>query len=388
MKLNILFILALNIIISACKPSLDKDNSAKIITLNHNADKNTALLPDTIFEEIVFTPLETSNESLIGTFEKLEVTEDRFYILDTRLSKALFVFNKSGNFLFKIKALGKGFGEFIHLNDFCIYKNKIVLLDYKKVLFYNLDGDFIEEKKIKWAAWNISVLDEQNVFLFDNSHVSKNKFCDYHIIKTDFSFNKNKGYLKPIQKEHHSNYRFQLFNDSLYITSPQCGDYTLYKYQDSKMIPYLKFDFGKYNIPKDKLNTEFSIEPSREELKPYVKVRNFILGSKLTYINYSQNGTIFTGLYFLTNGKFVSGARFNNYIILPPSIHYISKNQLYSIIDAERLLRFDNVLRNKSNDEYKMMLEENSSLQNTLQNISAVNNPVIATYKLKEGLFN
>ncbi len=387
MKLTIYFILVLNII-PACKPSLDKDKSAKIIILNHNADKNTALLPDTIFEEIVFTPLETSNESIIGTFDKLEVKEDRFYILDTRLSNALFVFDKSGNFKFKIRAIGKGLGEFTHLNDFCIYKNQILLLGHKKVLFYNLDGDFIEEKKIKWAAWNISVLDEQNVFLFDNSHVSKNKFCDYHIIKTNFSFNKNKGYLKPIQKELHSSYRFQLFNDSLYIVSPQCGDYTLYKYQDNKIIPYLKFDFGKYNIPRDKLNTEFSIELSMEELKPYIKVRNFILGSKLTYINYSQNGTIFMGLYFLTNGKFISGARFNNCIILPPSIHYINKNKLYSIIDAERLLRFDNVLRNKSNDVYKMMLEENSSLQNTLQNISAINNPIIATYKLKEGLYN
>jgi len=169
----------------SCVHSSDNIEDAKKTGTIHISHRNEAVIPDTLFEEVNYAPLETTKESMIGEVNKLVVTDNRFYILDKILAKTLFVFDKTGSFIFKLKVTGKGPGEVLEIMDFCIYENQLLLLDYRKVLFFDLDGNFIREKKIDFAPENISVLNDQNVFLFNNSHVSKNKFTDFHIAKTD-----------------------------------------------------------------------------------------------------------------------------------------------------------------------------------------------------------
>ncbi|WP_285055066.1 6-bladed beta-propeller [Pedobacter ginsengisoli] len=61
-----------------------------------------------IFESVSYIPLETTKESTFGRIEQLEVTEDRFIILDEN-TNCILLFKKDGKFVAKIKGGDKKF---------------------------------------------------------------------------------------------------------------------------------------------------------------------------------------------------------------------------------------------------------------------------------------
>lgn len=61
-----------------------------------------------IFESVSYIPLETTKESTFGRIEQLEVTDDRFIILDEN-TNCILLFKKDGKFVAKIKGGDKKF---------------------------------------------------------------------------------------------------------------------------------------------------------------------------------------------------------------------------------------------------------------------------------------
>lgn len=372
----------------SCVHSSDNIEDAKKTGTIHISHRNEAVIPDTLFEEVNYTPLETTKESMIGEINKLVVTDNRFYILDKILAKTLFVFDKTGSFIFKLKVTGKGPGEVLELRDFCIYKNQLLLLDYRKVLFFDLDGNFIREKKIDFDPENISVLNDQNVFLFNNSHVSKNKFTDFHIAKTDISFSDIKKYLNPKRKEIHSFYRFQVYNNEMYVTTPQFGDNTLYKYTKNNIMAYRNFDFGDYNIPKDKLNSQLDLRKLMDDkdIIDNIHILYFMIGSNFTYFLYVQNKQPYCGIYFNKSQNVICGSHFETHKYASTIMHSVKNDKLYSAVSADIFIRFNEFINKRPNKEYKKFKDKSSSFQIAMHDISGLSNPIIVTYHLKHDL--
>ena len=76
-----------------------------------------------IFETVDYIPLETTNESTFGRIEQLEVTDDRFVILDEN-TNCILIFKKDGKFIGKIKGGdkkypgGHSFHYSVRISDF------------------------------------------------------------------------------------------------------------------------------------------------------------------------------------------------------------------------------------------------------------------------------
>lgn len=90
-------------------------------------------------------PLETSDESLFGSIDQLEVWKDRIYLLDTYKTNAVLVFSATdGKFIQKIAGTGNGPGEFLTPHSFWIdYPDgSLYVLDrmMSKLLKYNLEN--------------------------------------------------------------------------------------------------------------------------------------------------------------------------------------------------------------------------------------------------------
>jgi hypothetical protein len=110
-----------------------------------------------IFESVDYIPLETTQESTFGKIEQLEVTDDRFVILDENTNSIL-LFKKDGKFVGKIKGgdkkhpSGYFFDYSVHIDGFELNRltKEIIFssFDMKTRVgtyhFYDLDG-----KKIK-----------------------------------------------------------------------------------------------------------------------------------------------------------------------------------------------------------------------------------------------
>lgn len=111
------------------------------INLEEQDYENTVFYTD-LFESIKIIPLETNSNCLIGQISEIEIYNDTIYILDKNIAKALFMFDKNGNFIKKIGSLGKGPGEYISPKSFTIdnITRQIKILDEYKVLLFSFVG--------------------------------------------------------------------------------------------------------------------------------------------------------------------------------------------------------------------------------------------------------
>jgi hypothetical protein len=123
------------------------------IDLDKAIHSEDIFLYSTIYKGIETILLETNESCLIGSINKMRVSDKYIFILDTDIAKGLFVFDKKGNFVRKIGNAGHGPGEYVNPSDFTIsYENNtIYILDYasNRINKYNLStGIFIKSINI------------------------------------------------------------------------------------------------------------------------------------------------------------------------------------------------------------------------------------------------
>lgn len=92
-------------------------------------------------------PLQTSDSSLVGAVVKVVKNDGRYYVSDR--SDQLSVFDAQGRFLGRIAGRGAGPGEYGRLLDFDVDDRQVVILDYQRLHFYSLDGEY--EKTVHMA---------------------------------------------------------------------------------------------------------------------------------------------------------------------------------------------------------------------------------------------
>lgn len=100
-----------------------------------------------------FLPLETSDRSLLGSIDQLEVWKDRIYLLDTYKTNAVLVFSATdGKFIRKMEGTGNGPGEFLSPHAFWIDRSggSLYVMDrmMSRLLKYDLES-FNYEEEIK-----------------------------------------------------------------------------------------------------------------------------------------------------------------------------------------------------------------------------------------------
>ena len=88
----------------------------------------------------------------IGVIDKMIVTKDKIYILDCYTAQQIFVFDKTGNLLFRIKNKGRGPKEYLSVADMQVdtIRNEILVNDAlaRSYLYYSTDdGTFLRREK-------------------------------------------------------------------------------------------------------------------------------------------------------------------------------------------------------------------------------------------------
>lgn len=144
-----------------------------------------------IFEDFKIIPLQTSETSLIGEISKIRMTENHIFVLDSRQSNAVFIFEKNGKLVKKIASEGVGPGELLAPVNFMINEKdeQLIVFDGRqgKFLFYNTSGDFLFDiKKPSLAScFDMLSLNGHFYFLVDGSENWRSR-----ILKTDMNFGK------------------------------------------------------------------------------------------------------------------------------------------------------------------------------------------------------
>ena len=122
-------------------PHLIRTDNAKIIGTDEMLD---------MVKSIDYIKLDSSEP--IGVIDKMIVTKDKIYILDCYTAQQIFVFDKTGNLLFRIKNKGRGPKEYLSVADMQVdtIRNEILVNDAlaRSYLYFSTDdGTFLRREK-------------------------------------------------------------------------------------------------------------------------------------------------------------------------------------------------------------------------------------------------
>lgn len=155
----------LTALIWACGAQPQNDSRAlelsdtKIIKITHDtphpirADNARIIGMDEMLDRVKsidYIKLDSSEP--IGVIDKMIVTKDKIYILDCYTAQQIFVFDKTGNLLFRIKNKGRGPKEYLSVADMQVdtIRNEILVNDAlaRSYLYFSTDdGTFLRREK-------------------------------------------------------------------------------------------------------------------------------------------------------------------------------------------------------------------------------------------------
>ena len=124
---------------------------------------------DSVIEKIDYVKLGDTGDVLIGKVTHLLITPDHFVIGDTRQAKAVFVFDRAGNVQAVISRLGRGPQEYQDLNTIFLSPDRqaigIVDNSTKKLLYFDMAGNFIKKQDLPFSCNGIEYLDDKTLML-------------------------------------------------------------------------------------------------------------------------------------------------------------------------------------------------------------------------------
>ncbi len=247
--------------LSAC---IKEDDRYQCITI----DKLDYTAWDSLIKIEQVIPFGSEMDSLyMSMAQKCIVGKKRILFWDYK-AKVVYAFDQKGAFLFTVGGIGHAENEYVDLRDvnFNSDESKIELLDVGSIKVYDTEkGHFIERKLHR-------EIDATNFYSFipykDNSYLffaPNNKFSIY---RTD-----EVGHLTGLRKS--KGYQF-IYNHFVhagknYVVYPDYGQFTIDYYEDGRLMPQYKIDFGGQNLPTNYLPENFKEFNKVDNMKNYFK---------------------------------------------------------------------------------------------------------------------
>ena len=264
---NVLLMICTCCILGCNERGVSVSESETVISIIPKEDDLSPFDLSPYLDTVKFVKLELTDESIIGSLDKVIIYEERIYILGTQ-THSLFVFDMEGNYLHKIAKVGQGPGEYLQLDFFDIDReNKhIVLTDLNDywVMRYDFDGNFLSKQKIPVWCEGVSVLPNKGIVLYANFRNNSDKLeqennliyldSDMQVKKACFPYHSKDFNGKGISTSVAG--QFYAFEEHLNFSFPRGSK--VYQIIGDSLITKYQFDFGK-----DMLSIENPVNPEQ-----------------------------------------------------------------------------------------------------------------------------
>lgn len=260
-SVNIFALVCLLLSFGGCRPSHDSTPSLAKHTIHFSEDNPAIFDPDEHYKVTKTIALETTEECLISSIDKLYLTDEYIIIVEIEKNR-IFLFDKAGKFVRKIGKKGDGPKEYNFFNDI-VYDNatqRIYAFERfrNKMYVYTLDGELekmIPSKfafnsfiKNQYGYWAYTCFEDQNpekhllMLLDDNLSTAIKKYFPQKAFGiTQFT--------PRFEVDNSSGKQYFYFDRSNII----------WQLSDSA-TPYILVDFGSKNLPYEKMSQCLSIK--------------------------------------------------------------------------------------------------------------------------------
>ena len=358
-----------------------------------------------VFDSIEFIPLETTSESLFGSIDQMEVTEDYFFILDTR-SKSILVFYKDGRLHTRIRSGGsdKYFGYFTldRIDKRIIINNQFS----NGLLVYDFDGKQIGKKPFPAGTKSLYYFGMNTVLYnlsrpFDAKPMPK---VPYDLAYTDgfSSIRKYVNSYNPKFENGEYNIEYNPFNFSGEKGSCMFSlpfDYKAYQLNDTGLLCTYRFIFPmQYSLPAN-FTTDSSYKGHRAQYvysekenaqKIYAVSNVYKMGDYILYAaptGQLKIGSDWNYLYNLKSGHLISFSRVtgdSSSYFFPILASLLEK--VDAVYDGDIFSSFASFRVFAIKNNIDKMVNYPSSIQKLLATGTKNDNPVIVKVRLKTNL--
>lgn len=207
-----------------------------------------------ILDKAHFIPLETIDESVIGSILQIKYYQDKIFVLNRAGQQvSLLIFSSKGEFLDKIGETGKGPEEYIDALDFDISPktNDIYILAHrdKKIMQYNIEGEFIRNielncpDSIRYVPMRMVITPDEDFLVSSHGINYDILFFDTNGELTTYLFPSRRGIM-------YSRFSLSKWKDDILFFKDQND--TIYKVGKKRAQPYCYLDFGTNSFKPDK----------------------------------------------------------------------------------------------------------------------------------------
>jgi hypothetical protein len=265
MKHCYFFYWAICFLLPGCTPQTNHNTDIYTIDFEQGFDTERQMAISEIADNVEYIELKTPEDIIITKIWDVKQI-DAYLLIHAR--QDVYLFHTNGQFIRQIGSRGQGPGEYLVPGKIEIDRKKkeIIISDVQKLLFYDLDGNFLRSKKRKdiiyiglsdsilWISDIATMLQKCKavaVSLQDPgdtlAHIPNPV---YGIIKESDNAAILHG---PLTK------MFYHKNDSLYFKGDPSND-TIWKLSGVQAEPYAFIDMGKYKLPLEFESWYFSID--------------------------------------------------------------------------------------------------------------------------------
>ena len=378
-------ILLIAILLTFCTSPKNNLITEKIINIPVNIEDIKHEKISEYCKDYKIITLETSSKCLIKNITRLVPYNNRLYIFDKDLN-TVFIFSDTGKYITKIHKIGKGPQEYLQLTDFTIDKeNSELILSADrpyKFLYYNLDGEYIDEKRQKTFFMNISNTKDKLVFY--NKFIKKGtqNFKIWMQNKNKKKVDKYIPFDDPRNLGVGTGYSSLIKSMDIYLTEP--FNDTVYKITNEGAFPAYYIDFGKNKIPgnyfkknkgksKEEIINEFIDQNNGFFLSNFRQTKKYIFfrasNTFFIYDKLTKETKTFYGIMDDITGLNVS------YFA-----HDGNDNKFLTILPADYFIDFVH----KTNPEYRSHYKDFNKIYEIAKKLDFMDNPVLVFYTLKD----
>lgn len=231
------------------------------------------------FTSYSYIPLETNENCMLGEVVGMKVNEDAIAIED---QGRILLFQHDGKFISKIDKAGRGAGEYLSIEDFCVKDSTVYVLSrpQKIILAYSWSGTFKQGIELNDWYQHFQILDDEWMFLAsENANDTGANFVLFNYVTREYG-----DAFSPFEKNESVTFSSfspfaGTFSGGLYVVHP--FDYTIYQLGKSLFEPYCRFEFNtKKQIKKGETWMRLSDQTSNENVVRYLDLYKEYNGSK------------------------------------------------------------------------------------------------------------
>lgn len=290
MKKNVCFYWLFILVFFSCTEKKDLPEKRDFISIDFESSLVNELKFSQFVDTIEFIPLETTNENLIGEVNRIIYDDEKYYIRATRgmLNSNLFVFDKTGKYLWGLNKRGYGPGEYNDFKDFLLTKDRINVVSYFKFISYDKKGSFKDEYKLEQHVKEFLNIDD-TTFLVYNSNAPKKGNTLLNIMnnkgKVEKRFFKRKENEAKVSDTRINWRSLVAYGNFYYLNYPYID--TIFQIKNECVLPVFYLNYGDRKIPNSLLQSFDDIrllENELSKLSDYMLLNSFGLSDSYIYI--------------------------------------------------------------------------------------------------------